>query len=51
MEATQDPNQFVSNTSAGDSYSKGWTLIFTTFVELLVITLVHFSLTTIVSFD
>jgi hypothetical protein len=40
METTQDPNQFVSNTSAGDSYSKGWTLIFTTFVELLVITLV-----------
>ena len=40
MEATQDPNQFVSNSSAGDSYSKGWTLIFSTFVELLVITLV-----------
>lgn len=41
MEKTQNPNQFVSNTSAGDSYSKGWNLIFTTFVELLVISIVY----------
>ena len=40
METTQNNNQFVSNTSAGDSYSKGWNLIFATFVELLVVTLV-----------
>ena len=41
METIQNPNQFVSNTSAGDSYSKGWSLIFTTFIELLVVSLVY----------
>lgn len=40
MESTGTNNQFVSNTSSGDSYSKGWSLIFKTFVELLVVTLV-----------
>ena len=41
METIQNPNKFVSNTSAGDSYSKGWSLIFTTFIELLVVSLVY----------
>ena len=40
METTDTSNHFVSNTSAGDSYSKGWNLAFTTFVELLVVTLI-----------
>ena len=32
---------FISNTSAGDNYSKGWKLSFTVFIELIVITLVY----------
>ena len=41
METIESNNAFVSDTSAGDSYSKGWKLIFTTFIELLVVTLVY----------
>jgi hypothetical protein len=42
METTIEPNNaFVSDTSTGDSYGKGWNLIFTTFIELLVVTLVY----------
>jgi len=41
METIQTNNHFVSDTSAGDSYSKGWTMIFTVFVELLVVSLVY----------
>ncbi len=41
METTQTDSAYVANTTAGDSYSKGWNLIFTTFVELLVVTLVY----------
>ena len=41
METIQENNHFISNTSAGDSYSKGWTMIFTAFVELLVVSLVY----------
>ena len=40
METTDTSNHFVSNTSVGDSYSKGWNLAFTTFIELLVVTLI-----------
>ncbi len=41
METTNETNQFVSNTRAGDNYSKGWNLAFATFVELIVVTLVY----------
>ncbi|KPL13758.1 MAG: hypothetical protein AMS23_02405 [Bacteroides sp. SM1_62] len=41
METIESNNAFVSDTSTGDSYSKGWKLIFTTFIELLVVTLVY----------
>ena len=41
METIESNNTFVSDTSTGDNYSKGWKLIFTTFIELLVVTLVY----------
>jgi hypothetical protein len=41
METIESNNAYVSDTSTGDSYSKGWQLIFTTFIELLVVTLVY----------
>jgi len=41
METLESNNTYVSDTSTGDSYSKGWSLIFTTFIELLVVTLVY----------
>lgn len=41
METIESNNAFVSDTSTGDSYGKGWKLIFTTFIELLVVTLVY----------
>jgi len=41
METIESNNKFVSDTSTGDNYSKGWKLIFTTFLELLVVTLVY----------
>jgi len=41
METIESNNKFVSDTSTGDSYGKGWNLIFTTFIELLVVTLVY----------
>jgi hypothetical protein len=41
METIESNNAFVSDTSTGDSYSKGWKLIFTAFIELLVVTLVY----------
>jgi len=41
METIETNNKFVSDTSTGDNYSKGWSLIFTTFIELLVVTLVY----------
>jgi hypothetical protein len=41
METIESNNAFVSNTSTGDNYNKGWKLIFTTFIELLVVTLVY----------
>ena len=41
METIQNNNAFVAETKAGDSYNKGWKLIFTTFIELLVVTLVY----------
>jgi hypothetical protein len=41
METNESNNAFVSDTSAGNSYSIGWKLIFTTFIELLVVTLVY----------
>lgn len=41
METLESNNTYVSDTSTGDNYSKGWKLIFTTFIELLVVTLVY----------
>jgi uncharacterized membrane protein len=41
METMNSDNPFVSNTRAGDNYNKGWKLSFTTFVELIVVTLVY----------
>ena len=41
METIESNNKFVSDTSTGDNYGKGWNLIFTTFIELLVVTLVY----------
>ena len=41
METIESNNTFVSDTSTSDNYSKGWKLIFTTFIELLVVTLVY----------
>jgi hypothetical protein len=41
METIESNNKFVSDTSTGDNYSKGWNLIFITFLELLVVTLVY----------
>ena len=41
METIESDNAYVSDTSTGDNYSKGWNLIFTTFIELLVVTLVY----------
>ena len=41
METIENNNEFVSNTRTGDNYNKGWILIFTTFIELLVVTLVY----------
>lgn len=41
METIETNNKFVSDTSTGDNYSKGWNLIFATFIELLVVTLVY----------
>ena len=41
METLETNTTFVSDTSTGDNYSKGWKLIFTTFIELLVVTLVY----------
>ncbi len=41
METIESNNTYVSDTSTGDNYSKGWKLIFTTFIELLVVTLVY----------
>jgi hypothetical protein len=41
METIESNNTHVSDTSTGDNYSKGWKLIFTTFIELLVVTLVY----------
>ena len=41
MEILETNTTFVSDTSTGDNYSKGWKLIFTTFIELLVVTLVY----------
>ncbi len=41
METINSDNPFVSNTRAGDNYNKGWNVAFTTFVELIVVTLVY----------
>ena len=41
METLESNNTYVSDTSTGDNYSKGWKLIFATFIELLVVTLVY----------
>lgn len=41
METTDANNAFISNTSAGDNYSKGWKLSFTVFIELIVVTIVY----------
>jgi hypothetical protein len=41
METINNDSTFVSNTRAGDNYSKGWNVAFTTFVELIVVTLVY----------
>jgi uncharacterized membrane protein len=41
MEAIESNNEFVSNARAGNSYNKGWKLIFTVFIELLVVILVY----------
>ena len=41
METLETNNPFVSDASTGDNYGKGWNLIFTTFIELLVVTLVY----------
>jgi len=41
METIESNNKFVSDTSTGDNYGKGWNLIFITFIELLVVTLVY----------
>jgi hypothetical protein len=41
METIDAENKFVSDSSTGDNYGKGWNLIFTTFIELLVVTLVY----------
>lgn len=41
METNSSDNPFISNTRAGDNYSKGWRVTFTAFVELIVVTLVY----------
>ncbi len=41
METNSSDNPFISNTRAGDNYSKGWSVTFTAFVELIVVTLVY----------
>lgn len=41
METNNSNNPFISNTRVGDNYSKGWNLAFTTFIELIVVTLVY----------
>ena len=41
METIETNNKFVSDTSTGDNYGKGWNLIFTTFIELLVVTIIY----------
>jgi uncharacterized integral membrane protein len=41
METMNAENPFVSNTRAGDNYSKGWNVAFATFIELIVVTLVY----------
>ncbi len=41
METMNSNSAFVSNTSAGDNYSKGWKLSFTVFIELIVVTLIY----------
>jgi uncharacterized membrane protein len=41
METINSNNAFISNTSAGDNYSKGWNLSFTVFIELIVVTIVY----------
>ena len=41
METTDANNAFISNTSAGDTYNKGWKLSFTVFIELIVVTIVY----------
>ncbi|MFC2098676.1 hypothetical protein ACFLTA_05750 [Bacteroidota bacterium] len=41
METTNSNNAFISNTRAGDNYSKGWNVSFTLFVELIVVTLAY----------
>lgn len=41
METIESNNKFVSDTSTGDNYGKGWNLIFITFIELLVVVLVY----------
>jgi len=40
METIDSNNPFISNTLAGDNYSKGWNMAFATFIELIVVTLV-----------
>ena len=41
METMDSNSAFISNTRAGDNYSKGWNLAFAAFVELIVVTLVY----------
>ena len=41
METIDSNNAFISDTSTGDNYSKGWKLSFTVFVELIVVTLIY----------
>ncbi len=41
METINSNKAFISNTRAGDNYSKGWNVAFTLFIELIVVTLVY----------
>lgn len=41
METLNSKKPFISNLSAGDSYTKGWNMAFATFVELIVVVLVY----------
>jgi len=40
METVNSNSAYISNTNAGDNYSKGWKLSFAVFIELILVTLI-----------